>query len=260
MNSSKEKELLKEALKKYKTVINKEKYDYLNSLIELEYSIIVDYISEEEKLVLSELDIYKLIANYNINKRAIKLIEQEKEQFNINIKNNDYDNLSIYADIDRSSIILFNYNSVELNNENNTGMVVISLYKTIDSIEQREKEIKRIESILDVLYTEKNPYPHIDNVYGGPSSNWSIKHNNDINQYEFKLKKIKEKVELTEKEKQEIEITNKINKLLLEEYGLKESDFVDNQLYNKTKDKTEMYKIRIKQLANFNIKNNIKYI
>lgn len=252
------KEKLKDMLKKYKDILNKSMIEYLKSLLELEFSIINNYISDNERLMLSELEIYKEIANYNIYNRAYNLINKEKE-FNIINKTND-DNLSIYADINGNSIILFNYIFIGSDNYSDRENGYISLYKTINSIEQKEKEINRLTSILDVLYNEKNPYHHVNNVYGGPSSKWAINHNNKIKQYEDRLSKIEDKNELTDNDKKEIEITNKIHNLLLNDYNLNDDDFVINNFRNRHHEETELYKTYIKQMPKINIKNNIKYI
>ena len=50
------KEELIELLKKYKGILNSSIIEYLNYLIELEFSVIKDYIGEEERLALSELE------------------------------------------------------------------------------------------------------------------------------------------------------------------------------------------------------------
>ncbi len=62
------KDLLK-LLETYKGVLNKTMIDYLNSLINLEFSVVRNYISETDRKVLAELNIYKQIATYNICKR-----------------------------------------------------------------------------------------------------------------------------------------------------------------------------------------------
>ena len=251
------KEELKDKLKKYRGILNDSMIDYLNSVIELEFSIIREYISNEEKEKLSELDIYKEIANYNINNRALNLIKTKENIIDTIIKNDD-EELRIYADIGGSSIILFNFNSIS---QENFGIGNISLYRTINSIEQTEKEIYRIISMLDFLYNEKNPYPHVNNVYGGPSANWALNHNNKIQQYEDKLRKIQEKIELTDKDKKEIEITNMIHELLLEDYGLTSDSFVENRLPKRAiHEQSELYKRYIKKTPKINIKDNIKYI
>lgn len=252
------KEELKEMLKKYKDILNKSMIEYLDSLIELEFSIIKDIINDDEKDLLSELEIYKEIANYNITKRALNLFEDKKID---TVIKQDEENLCIYGNIGRDSILLFGYDYIGSENNENKDIGKISLYKTINSVEQIEKEINRINSILNALEKEKNPYKSISNVYEGPAVTWLERHDNQIKMYEDKLEKIKGKTELTEKDKEEIEITNMINKLMLEDYNLKSDDFKENQAYKRSStEQTELYKRYVKQVPKIIIKNNIKYV
>ncbi len=250
------KEQLKEELVKYKGILNKAKIEYLDSLIELEFSFVNNYINDDDLKLLSKLDIYSKIANYNITNRALNLI---KSQNNIDtiIKNND-EELRIYVDINRINFMLFSYDFIDFNDdlEEDTGR--ISLFQTVNSIEQKEKEMNRLERILDKLYNEKNPYLKVNNVNVDKSSDWSIKHSNDIKLYETILNKIQNKTYLTDTDKKEIEITNTIHDLFLSDYGLTNDSFEPDQ-YRKN-DKTELYKTYIKQIPKINIKNNIKYI
>lgn len=245
-------EELKEELEKYKGILNKTKVEYLNSLIELEFSIINNFINDDDRQVLSELDIYSEIANYNITNRALNLIEQ-KNDIDTVIKNND-EELRIYAEINKSCFLLFSYDLIGIDKyEEDIGR--ISLFQTINSVEQNEKEIKRIERILDNLYNEKNPFININDK---KTSDWILKRSNDIKMYETKLGKIQNKTSLTDTEKKEIEILNIIHDLFLNDYGLTNNSFVPDQYVKK--EQTELYKTYIKQIPKINIKNNIKYI
>ena len=49
--------------------------------------------------------------------------------------------------------------------------------------------------------------------------------------------------------------------LLLEDYGLTNKDFENNQQFSGLgKEKTELHKTLVRRMPNINIKNNIKYI
>lgn len=50
---------LRTLLNQYKKVLQKPFFEYLEALIEVEFSVIRDEISDDERLVLSELEIYK---------------------------------------------------------------------------------------------------------------------------------------------------------------------------------------------------------
>lgn len=249
---------LKEQLVSYKNILSNTIYDYLTSLIELEFSIINNYISDKDKSKLSELDIYKDIANYNIVERAILLTDKKSDDINLIYKGKE-DEYQIYADINDNNIILFDYDYIG-SEDSNYEFGCIHLYRTVNSIEQIEKEIKRISNLLDYLYNKENPFSQYDNKYGGPDSYWNFNHFNKIKQYEDKLTKLKEKTELTDKDIKEIEITNMVHQLLLEDYNLKEEDFNEKKSYNKDEEKTELYKSYIKKVPKIDIKNSIKYI
>ena len=68
------KEELKETLKMYKGILTNPIADYLNSLLELEFSVVRDYIDDTNRSTLANLDIYKRIAQYNIYIRALNIM------------------------------------------------------------------------------------------------------------------------------------------------------------------------------------------
>ena len=55
-----DKEVLKNILKRYEDTLNKPTLEYLNSLIELEFSVVKDNISSTKKENLIELELYIL--------------------------------------------------------------------------------------------------------------------------------------------------------------------------------------------------------
>ena len=69
------KEELIELLKGYRGILNKEMVEYLESIINLEFSVIKPNITDEDRLPLSELDIYREAATYNIYERALSLFK-----------------------------------------------------------------------------------------------------------------------------------------------------------------------------------------
>ena len=77
------KEELIDLLKKHRGILTNSILDYLNSLVELEFSVVRKNISTEEREILSELEIYKKIATYNIYHRALQLLEQQKQPIDI---------------------------------------------------------------------------------------------------------------------------------------------------------------------------------
>ena len=61
-----------ELLKKYNRILSGSMIHYLNGLVDLEFSVIKDNInvSDDDRKVLSELEVYKRIAMYNIYNMA----------------------------------------------------------------------------------------------------------------------------------------------------------------------------------------------
>ena len=75
------KEKLNGWLEEYKGVLSGEMIEYLNSLINLEFSVVRNNINEKDRKLLSELYIYERIAIYNIrlnlktNKKLINITD-----------------------------------------------------------------------------------------------------------------------------------------------------------------------------------------
>lgn len=261
-----------ELLNNYKKVLNKSTIDYLNSLINLDFSVIRNYISDEEREVLSELEVYKRIAIFNIYTRALNIFKQNESEIKIEGNNCGREGLYIY---DRGCK-LFEFDYIENYVEGYKQMKIgdISLFKTIENKEIREAEMNRVLNNLDKLYDEKNPYgcssrthvpssgskrnhiPRRINKIGGQSTQWEWAHDAKIKDYEEKVNML-DKKELTSDDKKEIEKTNYFNKLLLDDYGLTNSDFKEEkdlfaeELTSKT---------LVKKLPGISINNNIKYI
>lgn len=265
-------EELIELLKGYKGILADSMINYLNSLIDLEFSVIRDYISDNDRVALSELEVYKRIAMYNIYNRALNIFKQNESELEISGNNDGIEGLEVYASLgEKRSCKLFDFDyhegrpmslSSKIPSDYKTMKIGnISLFQTIDSKEQREAELMRVMSILGRLYDEKNPYHSRPHTYGGPAPQWAYEHAQKIKAYEEKFNQLDAKEELTDEDKKEIEITKKFHELLLEDYGLTNKDFENNQQFSGFgKEKTELQKTLVRRMPNINIKNNIKYI
>jgi len=257
-------------LKDYKGILSDSMINYLNSLIDLEFSVIRDYISDKDRVALSELEVYKRIAMYNIYNRALNIFKQNESELEISGNNDGIEGLEVFASLGKRSCQLFDFDyhegpmshSLKIPRDYKTMKIGnISLYQTIENAELREAELMRVLSILDRLYDEKNPYQSSPNKYGGPASQWFFEHARKIETYEEKFNQLDAKKELTDEDKKEIEIKNKFHELLLEDYGLTNKDFENNQQFSGFgKEKTELHKTLVRRMANITIKNNIKYI
>lgn len=73
------KEELKESLNKYKRILNPRVIDYLNQLVELEFSSVKDIIDIGDREILQNLDLYKNVVAYNIYNRTLEPLSNEQE-------------------------------------------------------------------------------------------------------------------------------------------------------------------------------------
>ncbi len=270
INTKKE---LFELLKKYKGILTDSMISYLNSLINLEFSVIKDYIGDNDRVALSELEVYKRIAIYNIYNRALKIIKNNAAELSIFSNKDIIEGLNVYSSLGKNrNCILFNFNyhndPMNLRTKIPSGYKTmkignISLFQTIESKEQMEAELMRVMSELERLYDEKNPYHSRLNTIGGPAQLWAFEHTRKIEEYEEKFNLLSSKKELTDEDKKEIEITKKFHQLLLEDYGLTNKDFEEEnsqQFLDFDRENTKSHKTLIRKMPNINIKNNIKYI
>lgn len=65
---------LKCLLETHKNTLSKEIYDYLNSLIELEFSVVEEYLSKRDIDKISDTSLYYNVALYNIYHRIMNII------------------------------------------------------------------------------------------------------------------------------------------------------------------------------------------
>ena len=263
-------EELLELLKEYRGILSNPMQEYLNSLIELEFSVIRDYIKDKDREVLAELEVYKKVAIYNIYNRALNLFKMQDMQLSISGNENGFESLDISTSINDKNVRLFHFNYSEnrslndkIPDEYKTMRIgTVNLYQTLESKELREKELNRVMNKLEMLYDAHNPYPSSRKKIGGPSQHWSREHSFEIAEYEKLFTELDSKKELTDEDKREIEITNEIYNLLLEDYGLTKESF--EEVRNRPKFGFESYsnlqKTLVKRQPNLTITTGIKYI
>lgn len=268
-NMANTKEELLELLKKYKNVLNKQMSEYLKSLIELEFSVIRNYINESDRNILSNLEIYEKAAIYNIYNRALNIFNNENND-SIDIKECG-EQLDIQFKLENEMIKIFNFDYSKrlkklslINIQRNhvdKKIVTVSLYSTIESKENIKKELENISWELNRLCNMQNPYINRNpyNTIGGPEAKWKLEHDKRLEYYRKRKEKLRSKLHLSDIDKKEIEITKKYNDLLLEDYGLTNSDFIDDD-NDKLKEKSNIEKRLIKKISNIDVINNIKYI
>ena len=245
----KSKEELIRELDNYKTILNSEKYDYINSLIELEFSALQNYITQDEKNILLNLSVYRDAVIYNIYKRAYDLFSKYDE---ISKVGNDSNSQNLNAFINGFKIFEFNYNSINNTQNKIIGSILLN-NKFIDE-DIRDKEIERVINKLDMLKSETNPFSLKSSTL--QAYNWNITHKNEIEKYENLLDQYSSFEELTDKDKKNLEIINEVNELLLKDYDI--SFEKKDEVFSCVKSK--MNKEYIKKLPDVSVKNIIRYI
>lgn len=261
------KEELLQLLKDYKVILNNQVIDYLESLINLDFSVIRENIDDKSKEALSELEIYKRIAIYNIYNRAINIFTQSNMPLIITGNNEGFESLSISVPIEDRNIKIFDFKYSEqkslnykIPDEYKTMKIgSINLYQKIENKELRIQELKRIVDKIERLYGTQNPYQYHPKKVGGSYVKWKIERQKEIEKYQKMLDKIDSHNELTEFDIKEIKIMNKAHDLLLEDYGLTNDSFEDDVSIT-SKRSNNLQKTLVKRQPNITITNNIEYI
>ena len=261
------KEELLQLLKDYKVILNNQVIDYLESLINLDFSVIRENIDDKSKEALSKLEIYKRIAIYNIYNKAINLFTQSNMPLIITGNNEGFESLSISVPIEDRNIKIFDFKYSEqkslnykIPDEYKTMKIgSINLYQKIENKELRIQELKRIVDKIERLYGTQNPYQYHPKKVGGSYVKWKIERKKEIEKYQKMLDKIDSHNELTEMDIKEIEIINKAHDLLLEDYGLTDDSFEDD-VSIASKRSNNLQKTLVKRQPNITITNNIEYI
>lgn len=239
---------------------------YLRALIDLEFSVIKDNISDEDRLALSQLEIYKKAAMYNIYKRAIKLFEQNESSLIISCDKDEVKGLKIYTPIGNRKYKLFDYSFSEFDvpqGSKEVNLGTISLYQSVGSEEQIEAELERILTKLEELYNSKNPYPFPKTYTSGTLySQWDDNRSGEIDRYEGSLYLLDYKRELSSEDRRKIEISGKFHKLLLDDYGLTDQDFIDDKMTMSLMNDDGRLAIQrklVKTIPGLTVKSNIRY-
>ena len=242
-------EELKESLNRYKRILNPRVIDYLNQLVELEFSAVKDIIDIEDREILQNLDLYKNIVAYNIYNRTLELLNNEQE-LKIFDNKDRISGLMAYKGIGNSAIRMLDYNY-----ENG----VLKLFQTVDDKKVRDEQLELVMTKLEQLYDKKNPYHSNLELYGGPATRWNFDYRKEVSEYEKLFTRLDSKKEITDYEKKKISITKKYHDLLFEEYGLTDEDFIVSRQTPTTVESISN-KILVKKLPGLKIENNIEYI
>lgn len=235
------KELLKQNLIKHRNILNKSIYDYLDSLLELEFSVLKEKISANDKEVLDEINIYRQIAIYNIYNRTLKIIEEANLERPLKKNGN---NASIALENEKEPISLFSFYENKIDSHKEKLLLgTINLYRMVYDPQANKRILEETNKKLEELYKEskyqsfcskiskfKDPFEDpMEECYGGIEVVDAYERSENINHYKNILRKLENRKGLTEEEQRIIEITSTIYELILEDYGLKEEDLIDEK-------------------------------
>lgn len=243
------KEELKESLDRYKRILNPRVIDYLNQLVELEFSAVKDIVDIEDREMLQNLDLYKNVVAYNIYNRTLELLSNEQE-LKIFDNKDRISGLMAYKYIGNNTIRILDYKY-----DNGT----LKLFQTVDDKKVRKEQLELVMTKLEQLYDKKNRCRSNLKRFGGPGAKWNFDHSREVSEYEELFARLDSKKEITDYEKKKIGITKKYHDLLFEEYGLTADDFIISKQAPSTIDNISN-KTLVKKLPGLRIENNIEYV
>ena len=243
------KEELKESLDRYKKILNPRVIDYLNQLVELEFSAVKDIVDIEDREMLQNLDLYKNVVAYNIYNRTLELLSNEQE-LKIFDNKDRISGLMAYKYIGNNTIRILDYKY-----DNGT----LKLFQTVNDKKVRKEQLELVMTKLEQLYDKKNPCRSNLKRFGGPGAKWNFDHSREVSEYEELFARLDSKKEITDYEKKKIGITKKQHDLLFEEYGLTADDFIISKQAPSTVDNISN-KTLVKKLPGLRIENNIEYV
>ena len=241
----KTKEEMIEELKGYKAFLSSYYYDYLRSLIELQFSIFNKNISEEEKKRLSELDIYREIAKFNIYNQAIDLVKDEDATFNGNEQK--YEGLIIYVDDNR--VFDFSYRAKYCDPKSIEGykridVGTISLFQTLDSRSSFEEEVSKLKEKILEEENAKCPSNIVDYI------TWKSNHEERLSNLKMQLEDLLEDSNYQEDQKRS-EASNRIRDKFMELYGISEDELIPDSQEHESSNTRKIKKIPGIVLANY---------
>ena len=230
-----DKEVLKSLLKRYEDTLNKPTLEYLNSLIELEVSVVKDNISSSKKENLIELELYRRIAIYNIYNRVLNLLRSH-EGLDIQSNSAGYEGVYVFKKLSDDNIVeLFNFDYDIARNR----VGEIDFFETREeSEEERVEKINYVKSAIERISKEHND-KDIEDV--------KLDKMRRIEHYKRMLSELEKVKILTDIDRLKIETSKYYLELLLNEFGLTKEDLKDD-------------KVLVKRMPRLTIKDNIRYL
>lgn len=259
-----EKEELQVLLAQYKSILNNEVMEYLMELLELKTSFIkamqLDIAKNES---LRELSLYKQIAIYNIYHRALNIAKEMGIVPIISDKKSS--NFSISTKIGEDCVPLFLFHTSKKEKRNGNDFGTIDLYRAMFDNDIKAQMLEEMRKRFQNL---EEDYNYIGYQY-----------------YKDLIQKLEKEKELSDEELKQIELTQNIQQILIEDYGLTQDSFMDEfdeklkkakneseknflHLQNKLENYSSPYAIKsaekeivlVKKFSNMEIRNITKYI
>ena len=256
------KDELVEMLKRYRGILDSTVFEYFNFLLNLDFSAVSNYITDDERASLSELVVYKKIARFNIYNRALLFFKENESRYHLYCFDDNVSGLSFYSMYDKKSIPVFSFNYLDNSNyisptnifDGFVPMSVgkISLFQTIENSVLKVEELRRIKKSLSRQYLASIP--------NDADSSWYVKNLDSIKSYTALQNKV---LEGYKKDDFEIEVTNFVHDYFINDFGLDESTFYDEKKLNYIFDDrftTILDKKLVKKIPSISIENNIKYV
>ena len=235
------KEELSEGLNRQKLILSAPIVEYLNSLLELEFSVLKNAIGEKEREVLSDYTLYKRIAMYNIYNRALKIIKDSNIDFDITNDKANNRNLEVSLTEKDNNYYLFRFFCSESAANDTIRSIIlpkndpivigdITLYKL------EENDLAMQLRLNEMRYKKEELSNEVFNRGDPNYSDYVLFNRRNIRELEKGIQLVEQRIKegLSLKDRNAIEIVNMIHERLLADYGLSEDDFSMVAMNNST--------------------------
>lgn len=213
---------LYQKLDQYQSVLNESTLNYLCELISLQRSVLEEKeILEERGNILGQLDFYQEILAYNIYHRAIGIIDsfERGEQLQMEKIGNQQE-FNVKGTIEAGKEFpMFSYDSKK--EIEGKPIHSITLYESIRDFEQRELQKNYVLQRLQGLYHRKALTEYND----GENYQLCMKMEQQIAYYENEKKELEEHENLTDTDRQMIQMQEAFCNEFLKDYQIKKEDF-----------------------------------
>ena len=215
----------------YSRFFNEQIVDYLTSLIGLEISSLKEVgFDDSIKDRLLEYEFFKKIVIYNIYMRALSLLNQEKENFSIQVSNigGKESQLVAYGLVSEKRFPVFEFSYDVLNSKISNPIGNINLYGIVEDLVERDRMLRREISRLCSLTREDCPSCSAEEMMI-----WYAKQNNEIEKSKLKIRQLSGRYGLDDLEMKQASVQKYFSDVFLEDYGMLPFNFCDdNHLVN----------------------------